>query len=107
MTVLDGELDGDAETLLQQACTRGAIVRKLSTIFQYAHAPRGNFPYPVASRLRDIFTDLLGRETKRTDLRGKCRRGADLTTGRKEVAARKLVSRCSEAKLLESFVSHT
>lgn len=38
LSVLDGELDGDTET------------------------------FPVASSLRNIFTDLLWRQTKRTDL---------------------------------------
>lgn len=55
LTVLDGELDGDAKTL------------------------------PVAGGLGDIFTDLLGRETKRTDLGGKSGRGTDLTTSGTEV----------------------
>ncbi|KAI3477912.1 hypothetical protein L1887_60219 [Cichorium endivia] len=55
LTVLDGKLDGDAETL------------------------------PVAGGLGDVLTDLLGRETKRTDLGGKRRRGTDLTTGGTEV----------------------
>lgn len=55
LTVLDGELDGDAETL------------------------------PVAGGLGDVLTDLLGRETKRTDLGGKRRRGTNLTTGGTEV----------------------
>lgn len=50
LTVLDGESDGDTETL------------------------------PVASGLGDIFTDLLGGETKRTDLRGEGGRGTDFTT---------------------------
>jgi len=42
-------------------------------------------PYPVTSGLGDIFTDLLGRETKGTDLRGKRRGGTDLTSGGAEV----------------------
>jgi hypothetical protein len=55
-------------------------------------------PYPVASRLRDIFTDLLGRETQRTDLGGKRRRGTNLTTGCPEVAARKYRQSLSRSK---------
>ena len=74
LTVLDGQADGDAETL------------------------------PVASGLGDIFTDLcresalflisrfsicagrtLGRETERTDLGGERGGGTDFTTGRTEV----------------------
>ncbi|TQV99133.1 hypothetical protein IF1G_01348 [Cordyceps javanica] len=42
--------------------------------------------YPVASGLGDVLSDLLGRETKRTDLRRKRRRGADLTSSSTEVA---------------------
>jgi hypothetical protein len=42
LTVLDGQLDRDAESL------------------------------PVSGGLGDIFTDLLRRQTERTDLRGKC-----------------------------------
>lgn len=55
MTVLDGQADGDTKTL------------------------------PVTSGLGDIFTDLLGGETKRTDLRSESRRGTDLTTSGAEV----------------------
>lgn len=55
LTVLDGQADGHAETL------------------------------PVASGLGDIFTDLLGRETERTDLGRKGGRGTDLTSGGTEV----------------------
>lgn len=51
LTVLDGELHGDAKTL------------------------------PVASGLGDIFTDLLGRETEGTNLGGEGGRGTDFTTG--------------------------
>ena len=50
LTVLDGQADGDAETL------------------------------PVASGLGDIFTDLLGRKTERTDLGRKGGGGTDLTS---------------------------
>lgn len=55
LTVLDGKLDGNTETL------------------------------PVTSGLGNVFTDLLGRETKRTNLGGKGRRGTNLTTGGSEV----------------------
>lgn len=41
--------------------------------------------YPVASGLGDIFTDLLGGETKRTDLGSECRRSTNLTTSGTEV----------------------
>ena len=55
LTVLDGQADSDAETL------------------------------PVAGGLGDIFTDLLGRKTERTDLGRKGGRGTDLTSGGTEV----------------------
>lgn len=55
LTVLDGQADGDAETL------------------------------PVASGLGDIFTDLLGRKTEGTDLGRKSGGGTDLTSGGTEV----------------------
>ena len=42
--------------------------------------------YPVTSVLGDIFTNLLGRQTKRTDLGGQSRLGSDLTTSHTEVA---------------------
>lgn len=41
--------------------------------------------YPVASGLGNVFTDLLGGETKRTNLRSQSRRGTNLTTGGTEV----------------------
>jgi hypothetical protein len=55
LTVLDGQADSDAESL------------------------------PVAGGLGDIFTDLLGRKTERTDLGRKSGRGTDLTSGGTEV----------------------
>jgi hypothetical protein len=55
LTVLDGELDGDTET------------------------------FPVTGSLGDIFTNLLGRQTQRTNLGSKCRLSTDFTTGRSEV----------------------
>jgi hypothetical protein len=56
LTILDGELDGHTETL------------------------------PVTSVLGDIFTNLLGRQTKGTDLGSQSRLGTNLTTGHTEVA---------------------
>lgn len=56
LTVLDGQADGDAETL------------------------------PVACVLGDIFTNLLGRQTEGTDLGGQSGLGTDLTTSHTEVA---------------------
>lgn len=55
LTVLDGKLDSDTQTL------------------------------PVTSGLGNVFTDLLGRKTKRTNLGGERRRGTNLTTGGTEV----------------------
>lgn len=48
--------------------------------------------YPVAGSLCDVFSDLLGRQTQRTNLGGKCRGGTDLTTGGTEVAVYLIVS---------------
>lgn len=45
-------------------------------------------PYPVASGLGNVFSDLLGGETQRTDLWSKGRGGTDLTTSGAEVAAK-------------------
>jgi len=55
LTVLDGQLDSDTETL------------------------------PVTSGLGDIFTDLLWRQTERTDLGGERGRSTNFTTSRTEV----------------------
>lgn len=55
LTVLDGQLNSDSETL------------------------------PVTSGLGDIFTDLLGGETEGTDLGGQSGRGTDLTSDGSEV----------------------
>jgi hypothetical protein len=55
LTVLDGQADGNAETL------------------------------PVASVLGDIFTNLLGRQTEGTDLGGQSGLSADLTTSHTQV----------------------
>lgn len=43
-------------------------------------------PYPVTSRLGDIFTNFLGRKTQGTNLGRKGGRGTDLTSGGTEVA---------------------
>jgi len=45
----------------------------------------GSCAYPVTGGLRDIFTDLLGRETERTDLGGERGRSTDLASGGAEV----------------------
>lgn len=54
-------------------------------------------PYPVASVLGNIFTNLLGRQTKGTDLRSQSRLGSDLTTSHTEVAI-DVVSLCIERR---------
>ena len=41
--------------------------------------------YPVTSRFRNVFTNLLGRETQWTDLWGESRGSTDLTSGGTEV----------------------
>lgn len=56
LTVLDGQADGNTETL------------------------------PVASVLGDVFTNLLGRQTEGTNLGGQSGLSADLTTSHTEVA---------------------
>lgn len=55
LTVLDGESDGNTQTL------------------------------PVTGVLGDIFTDLLGGQTERTDLGSQSRLGSDLTTSHSQV----------------------
>lgn len=55
LTVLDGELDSNTETL------------------------------PVTSVLGNIFTDLLGRQTQRTDLGSQSGLGTDFTTSHTQV----------------------
>ena len=61
--------------------------------------------YPVASGLGDIFTDLLGRETKRTDLRSQCGRGTNFTTSGPQMAIARKLAICDnrELKLRCSF----
>jgi hypothetical protein len=54
--------------------------------------------YPVTCRLGDVFSDLLGRQTERTDLGSESRGCTDLTTSGSEVAN----SRVSIAIELES-----
>lgn len=48
---------------------------------------RGVRSYPVASGLRYVLTDLLGRQTEGTNLGGQGRGGANLTSGGTEVTA--------------------
>lgn len=65
------------------------LAKKYNKIETAANANSGSFQrvdtYPVTSRLGDIFTNLLGRKTKRTDLGGKCGLRTNLTTGGTEV----------------------
>jgi len=75
LTVLDGELDGHAQAFLY------LVVRdRLRCDFSSGCA------YPVASSLRDVLTNLLGRQTQRADLGSESRRGTHLTASGTEVA---------------------
>ena len=76
LTVLDGELDRHAETFLY-------IVLDDSI-----NHPLIIDTHPVTSALGNIFTNLLGRKTKRTDLWGQSRLGSDFTASCPEVAAK-------------------
>jgi hypothetical protein len=75
LTVLDAELDGDTESFLY-----GELDIEISPYLEFG------VTYPVSSGLGDIFTDLLGRQTKGTDLGGKSGGGSDFTTSGTEVA---------------------
>jgi len=88
LTVLDGETDGDTETLLYCLKTPELAICALARI-EFV------IPYPVASVLGNVFTNLLGRQTKGTDLRSQSRLGSDLTTSHTEVAI-DAVSLCIE-----------
>lgn len=79
MTVLDRELDGDAESFLRFYHSRKLVIHHTISLSSAV-------AYPVTSRLRDIFSDLLGRKTERTNLGGQRRGGTNLTTGSQEVA---------------------
>lgn len=61
----------------------------VSTVTSYTRS--GRRAYPVTSVLGDIFTDLLGGQTERTNLGGQSRLGTDLTTSHSQVAS-KIVS---------------
>lgn len=57
-------------------------------------------PYPVTGGLGNIFTNLLGRQTERTDLGGQSRLGSDLTTSGPQVAIREeMVSICDTERI--------
>lgn len=43
------------------------------------------FAYPVTSGLCDVFSDLFGRQTERSNLGSERRRSTNFTTGRAEV----------------------
>jgi hypothetical protein len=73
LTVLDGQADGDTETFL---C---GLLEKLE-------AAGMRMSYPVAGSLRDIFTDLLGRQTKGTDLGSEGGRRTDFTASGAKMA---------------------
>ena len=48
--------------------------------------------YPVTGVLGDVFTNLLGRQTERTDLGSQSRLGSDLTTSHSQVTIDRLAS---------------
>lgn len=83
LTVLDRKSDGDTESFLLRQTQLASMLLLFVGFVGRA--------YPVASCLCDIFSDLLGGKTKRTDLRSERRRCADLTTGCPKVAMRVLV----------------
>ena len=59
-----------------------------------------SFPYPVTGGLGNIFTNLLGRQTERTDLGGQSRLGSDLTTSGPQVAiGEEIVSICDTERI--------
>lgn len=78
LTVLDGELDRDTEAFLS---TEFGSAR----LFGH-HLAQQAGPYPVTRVLGNVFTNLLGRQTKRSDLGSQSRLSSDLTTGHPQVA---------------------
>ena len=73
LTVLDGQADGDTETFLWTSLGMFGIAGRAVA-------------YPVTGGLRDIFTDLLGRQTKGTDLGSEGGRRTDFTASGAKVA---------------------
>lgn len=96
LTVLDGELAGDAQTLLfggKNMFVSFNVSLSLRTFrdrgnsrFDVVCASQRSNSYPVASGLGNIFSDLLGGQTQRTDLGSQSGGGTDLTTSGTEVA---------------------
>jgi hypothetical protein len=64
-------------------------------------------PYPVASGLGNVFSDLLGGETQRTDLGSKSRGGTDLTTSGAEVATICQLQCVQELRLESTYITLT
>lgn len=66
-------------------------------------------PYPVTSVLGNIFTNLLGRQTKGTDLGGQSRLGSDFTTSHSQVTIERAslelspIRKTREAKVKDFF----
>lgn len=75
LTVLDGELDRHAETFLQRLLA--LVPRGILSLYEAT--------YPVTGSLGDIFADLLGRETERTNLGGEGSLSTDFTTSGPQV----------------------
>lgn len=95
LSVLDRELDGHTQAFLHAAVSC-AVLEDFSCFC-------GMCTYPVSCCLCDIFTDLLWRQTERTDLRGESGRRSDLTASGTEVAMEILsvsfVCRCSWGRI--------
>lgn len=70
-------------------------------------------PYPVTSVLGNIFTNLLGRQTKGTDLGGQSRLGSDFTTSHSQVTIERAslelspIRKTREAKVKDFFKGRT
>ncbi len=77
LTVLDGESDGDTESLLYAQDLLAGYITICNCLVD---------AYPVTSCLGDIFSDLLWGETEGTNLWSERRGSADLTSGGTEVA---------------------
>ncbi len=79
LSVLDSESDGDTESFL---------LRDFTISPQSSSLISNNCAYPVSSCLCNIFSDLLWRQTKRTDLGSKSGRSTNFTSSCSQVAAK-------------------
>ena len=76
LTVIDGQSDGYRGDL------SAPTINSLNVVWFWSGL---DLAYPVSGRLGDILTDLLRRETERTDLGCQSGRGTDLTSSGAEV----------------------